>query len=107
MAKFYGPVGYAKMVEVRPGVFKEQITEVNYFGDVLRNSRSLQSSENLNDNINIANKISIIADPFANENFHAMRYVMYMGTKWKIKDVEVEFPRLILTIGGVYNGKQN
>ena len=107
MAKFYGPVGYAKMVEVRPGVFKEQITEVNYFGDVLRNSRSLQSSENLNDNINIANKISIIADPFANENFHAMRYVVYMGTKWKIKDVEVEFPRLILTIGGVYNGKQN
>lgn len=107
MAKFYGPVGYAKMVEVRPGVFKEQITEVEYFGDVLRNSRSLQSSENLNDNINIANKISIIADPFANENFHAMRYVVYMGTKWKIKDVEVEFPRLILTIGGVYNGKQN
>ena len=107
MAKFYGPVGYAKMVEIRPGVFKEQITEVEYFGDVLRNSRSLQSSENLNDNINIANKISIIADPFANENFHAMRYVVYMGTKWKIKDVEVEFPRLILTIGGVYNGKQN
>lgn len=106
MAKFNGLIGYAIMVEVRPGVYKEEITERKYFGDILNNSRSLQSSGDLNDNINVANKISIVADPFANENFHAMRYVAFMGAKWTISNVKVEYPRLILTIGGVYNASQ-
>lgn len=106
MAKYYGSIGYATMNEVRPGVYKEEITERKYFGDVLNNSRTLQSSGDLNDDVNVANKISIVADPFANENFHAMRYVIFMGTKWKISNVKVEYPRLILTVGGVYNESQ-
>ena len=104
MAKFYGVIGYAETVETSPGVWSETITERNYFGDVVRNNRKLQSSDQLNDNINIANEFSIVADPFANQNFHSMRYVEYMGTKWKITDVTVQYPRLILTVGGVYNG---
>ena len=104
MPKFYGPIGYAEDVEVRPGVFEEKITERMYSGDVLRNTRRLQSSDQVNDNINVSNEISILADPFANGNFHAMRYVGFMGTRWKITNVEVQYPRLILTIGGVYNG---
>lgn len=79
------------------------IVEDMYFGDLTRNTRRLQSTETLNDDINIANEISIVADPFANENFHAMRYVGFMGAKWKISNVEVQYPRLILTVGGVYN----
>ena len=106
MAKFYGPIGYAEMVETRPGVWDEKITERMYFGDLTRNTRRLQSTETLNDDINIANEISIVADPFANENFHAMRYVGFMGAKWKISNVEVQYPRLILTVGGVYNEQQ-
>jgi hypothetical protein len=106
MAKFYGPVGYAQSVETTPGVFKERIITHNYYGDVIKNSRNLQSSDSTNDSINVANEISIVADQFANENFHSMRYVEFMGTKWKIKNVDVQFPRLILTMGGVYNGQQ-
>ena len=106
MAKFYGPIGYAEAVETRPGVWEEQITERMYFGDLTRNMRRLQSAETLNDDINVANEISIVADPFANENFHSMRYVGFMGAKWKISNVEVQYPRLILTIGGVYNDGQ-
>ena len=104
--KFYGPIGYAEMVETSPGVWDEKITEHMYFGDLTRNTRRLQSAETLNDDINIANEISIVADPFANENFHAMRYVKFMGAKWKISNVEVQYPRLILTVGGVYNEQQ-
>lgn len=104
MAKWYGKIGYAETVEVRPGVFKEQITEREYFGDVLQNTRRLQTSDKVNDDINVSNRISIIADPFANENFHSMRYLSFMGTNWKVSTVEVAFPRLILTLGGVYNG---
>lgn len=103
MAKFYGLVGYADTVETAPGVWQEQIIEHDYSGDLIRNTRQLQSGETLNDNINIANEISILADPFARQNFHKMRYVVFMGSKWKISKVEVNYPRLILTIGGLYN----
>lgn len=103
MAKWFGKIGYAETVEKRPGVWIEKITEHEYFGDVLRNSRRLQSSNKVNDDINISNEISIVADPFANQNFHSMRYAEFMGTKWKITDIEVQYPRLILTLGGVYN----
>lgn len=106
MAKFYGEIGYAETVETAPGVWTEQITKRNYFGDVIRNTRRLQPADQLNDNINISNEISIIADPYANDHFHAMRYVELMGTKWKITTVEVQYPRLILTLGGLYNGEQ-
>lgn len=106
MAKYYGKIGYATSEEVKPGVWKKRITEREYFGDVIRNTRKLQSSGNLNDNIIVSNEISIIADPFANENFHSMLYVEFMGAKWKISNVEVQYPRLILTIGEVYNGEQ-
>lgn len=105
MAKFYGVIGYAETVETKPGVWTEQITERKYYGDLTRNARRLQSSSQLNDDITIANEISIVADSFANDNFHAMRYVEFMGAKWKISNVEVQPPRLILTTGGVYNGE--
>lgn len=90
MAKWYGAIGYAETVEVRPGVKVEQITELNYFGDLVRNSRRLISADQLNDNINVANEISILADPFAEQNFHNMRYVEFMGAKWKISNVDVQ-----------------
>lgn len=104
MAKWFGKIGYAETTETKPGVWKEQIIEREYFGDLLRNSRRLQSTSTLNDNVIIANEISILADPFAYENFCAMRYAIFMDTKWKISNVEVQYPRLILTLGDVYNG---
>lgn len=103
MNKFYGAIGYAVMEEVSPGVWSEAIFVRNYSGDVIRNTRQLQASETLNDNLNISNQISIVADPFAYENFHSIRYVEFMGTKWKINNIEVQYPRLILSMGGVYH----
>ena len=105
MGKWYGKIGFAETVKTKPGVWEELITEKEYFGDLTRNTRRLQSSSQLNDDINIANEISIVADPFANQNFHSMRYIEFMGAKWKISNVEVQYPRLILTVGGLYNGE--
>lgn len=105
MAKFYGKIGYANTVETKPGVYEEQIVERSYYGDFIRNIRRLQSADQVNDDINISNEISIVADPYATNNFHTMRYAVFMGTKWKISNVEVSYPRLILTLGGVYNGQ--
>ena len=105
MATSFGAIGYAVTSETTPGVYEEQIIEREYFGDVNRNIRKLENSEHLNDDINVSNEISIVSDPFANENFYSMRYAEFMGTKWKITSVEVKYPRLILTLGGVYNGQ--
>lgn len=104
MPKFCGNIGYAISKETTPGVWIEDIVERQYFGDVYRNTRKLQSGNQVNDSIDISNEISILSDPFANENFHSMRYVTYMGAKWKVSSVEVRYPRLILTVGGLYNG---
>ena len=103
MAKFCGVIGYVITNEIEPGVYVEEVIENEYYGDVIRNTRRLREAAKVNDDINISNQISIVADPFANNNFHAMRYIMFMGVKWKITEVEVQYPRLILSIGGLYN----
>ena len=107
MSKYYGTIGYAKTIETTPGVWEETIIEKNYKGDVLRNTRRYESADKLNDNININNQISIIADSYAYENFFSMRYITWFGSKWKITNIEVQRPRLLLTIGGVYNDSEN
>jgi hypothetical protein len=105
MAKFYGKIGYVRTIESEPGIWTEEATEREYYGDIIRNSRNLNSSNEINDSINISNNISVVADPYAKENFQYMRYVIFMGVKWTISNVLIEYPRIILTIGGVYNGK--
>lgn len=104
MAKFYGKIGYIKTVEIEPGVWQEQSIERDYYGDVIKNISKYQMSDKINDDINLSNTFSIISDPFASENFQHMRYIVYMDTKWKISDVEVQYPRLLISTGGVYNG---
>lgn len=105
MAKFYGAIGYGASVEIKPGSWTTQITEHNHAGDVIKNtSRWSSSSDSTNDDLNINNQISIVANEFAYQNFHSMKYVEFMGTKWKITNVDVQPPRLILTLGGIYNG---
>lgn len=104
MGKWYGNVGFAKTVETEPGIWEEQIIVKPYFGDVMSNRWKRQNSGEVNDNVNISTIISILADAFANENCSEMVYAEYMGTKWKITDIEPQYPRLLLTLGGVYNG---
>ena len=103
MAKFYGKIGYIQTVESEPGYWEEKAIEREYYGDITRNSSRYQQDGHINENIVINNIVSIVADPYANENFQHMRYIEWMGTKWKIVNVEVQYPRLILTLGGIYH----
>lgn len=104
MAKYYGPIGFARTEETRPGVWEEKIEERYYRGDVIRNTRRLQSTDQVNDDLTVNNEISILADPFANGNFHSIRYACFMGSKWKVTNVDVQHPRLLLQLGGLFNG---
>lgn len=104
MARFHGKVGYGATVEESPGVFVDVITEYTYFGDVIRNSRTLTEGENLNKDLSVGNSISIVVDAYARGNFTAIRYVEWMGILWTVTTVEVQSPRLLLTLGEVYHG---
>lgn len=104
MAKFHGEVGYVSPTETAAGVWEEVITPRMTYGDVIRNARRMETSENLNDNLALSNSFSLMLDAYSEQNFSAIRYVEWMGTRWKVTNVEVQRPRLILTIGGVYNG---
>lgn len=106
MAKFFGRIGYGGTVEDPPdsGVWVDQITEKSYFGDVVRNTRQLRQGDNLNQDLSVQNQISVVADAYANDHFFAIRYLEWAGTLWTVTDVEVQAPRLLLTLGEVYNG---
>lgn len=104
--KWHGKLGFAIVKETSPGVWTEVIETHPVFGDVLRSSRRLQpGTDRVNDNIDISNSISIVADPFVRKYIQALRYAEFMDAKWKVTDVEVEYPRLTLTLGGLYNGE--
>ena len=105
MAKFYGQVGFIKAEEspVGSGNWKNQTVERDYYGDVHRIVRRWEPEAKVNDDITVNNEISILSDPYVTQNIPWIRYVVWNGTKWKVSSVEVQYPRLILSIGGVYN----
>lgn len=107
MTKWYGMIGYADSVETEPGIWEPTITERPYFGDIIQNIRMLQNSSGINDNVNINNQISVVSDPYAVQHIHDMQYVEYQGAKWKVSNVTVQHPRLLLNIGGLWNGDEN
>lgn len=102
--RFYGIVGYGENVESEGGVWTKEITEVSYYGDVLKNTRRLQDGDKVNSDLSVGNTISIVADAYANEHFFAILFVEWAGALWTVSEVTVERPRLLLRLGGVYNG---
>lgn len=106
MARFYGDVGYGESIEDPPnsGIWKDSITEFSYSGDVIRNTRQLEAGEGLNQDIIVQNSISIVSDQYAIDHFFNIKYVRWSGVLWSVTSVEVRSPRLILSLGSVYNG---
>lgn len=104
MAKYYGEIGYSETKEVRPGVWEEHITERKHYGDILRNFRRQNQGDKVIPDLSVSNAISIVADAYASTHFFAIRYIKWAGAYWLVSNVEVVSPRLILTLGGVYNG---
>lgn len=104
MAKYYGMIGYAEAMDRGNGVWEEAMVERPSYGDLLRNAKADDAGSGANDDVRLNNSISIIMDPYAIQNYARIRYATFMGTRWKVSSVEVERPRLILSIGGVYNG---
>lgn len=104
MSKWFGKIGFeTEATETAPGVWGPCIIEKEYYGDLLRQSRRIQNADKVNDDVTFTNQLSIVADPYAIENFSMIRYATFMQMKWRVTSVEVQYPRLILEFGGVYN----
>lgn len=104
MNRWYGKVGFAETVETAPSIWSDVITEHPYYGDVLRNNRRLQDNQQINSDITVSNQISILADAYANDHFYNIRWIEFMGSKWKVSEVDAsQAPRLILTLGELWN----
>jgi len=106
MSKWHGIIGFGITEETKPGVCETRIVEKEYSGDLTRDTRKYVGSGGINDNLDISNMLSVLADPYAYEHFHTIRYVNIYAARWKVSSVEIQRPRLILSIGGVYNGPE-
>lgn len=108
MAKWYGVVGFAMTVEDPPesGIWKEQVVEKKYRGELLRESVSYENGESINDNLTLSNEISIVADSYILQNAYCIKYVTALGGRWKVRNISTSYPRITLSIGGVYNGRE-
>lgn len=106
MAKYYGTIGYAVMEESQtsPGIWMDTIVEKSHYGDVIRRSSRWQMAQQVNDNLVMNVQISIMADTYATQNYSSIKYAVWEGVKWKVITAEPQRPRIILTLGGVYNG---
>lgn len=106
MAKFYGVIGFVQQEETSPGIWEDVCTEKPYYGELLKNLARHQSANQLNDNFVVSDEISIIADGYLRENLAFIKYVNYMGINWKVTNLDgTNYPRIVLTLGGIYNGK--
>ena len=107
--KWYGSIGFAIQAEVdpinHPSVYKSQIVEKHYYGDVLQNGRRYENSQVINDNMRVDAKISLIADPYMTDHLGDITYVSWLKSKWRVSNVAFEYPRITLTLGGLYNGQ--
>lgn len=103
--KYYDKIGFwEKDVETAPGVYQSKIVEKDYTGDIIENRQRWNDNQQINDNLTITNRISIIADMYFNEHMSSIKYVKYLGTKWKVNSLSINYPRVILELGEVYNG---
>jgi hypothetical protein len=103
MSRCSGLIGYALAGETQPGVWTENITEKIYYGDVVRDNRRIVDQGEINGSININNNISVVSNKFMLDNLAFMRYITFANSKWKISSVDIRSPRVVITLGGLYN----
>ncbi|WP_130837527.1 DUF7253 family protein [Lachnoclostridium sp. Marseille-P6806] len=102
--KWFGVIAFSNQVETKPGIWEDRPERRQYFGDIIRNSKRDQLSDQINADIAVTNQLSVIADPYLVNCFHSILYVEFMGSKWRVSSVEVGYPRLTLTFGELYKG---
>ena len=105
MAKFYGDIGYISTAETRPGIWEPVVQSKKYDGDIISFTRRWHSGDKVNDDVAISAQISVVADSYLINHMHCIRYVKLNGVAWEVVSIVPQYPRLLLDLGGVYNGE--
>jgi hypothetical protein len=98
MARFAGFVGYVTQVESVPGVWSPVENPKYMRGDVIR-----QSSTSQNGDISLNHRVSLIGDSYTFNNYYNIKWVEIGSAKWSVTSVEIQRPRVIITLGGLWN----
>lgn len=105
MNRFFGKIGFCyQESEEGSDIVTERVVLKTYRGDLLKSNRKWETAEQIIDQFNISNRVSIMADPYSLDNLYAIKFVILHGKAWKITDAEIQYPRIILSIGGLWNG---
>lgn len=105
MAKFAGLVTYVTQVESRPGIWTDESISRLMRGDMLRKGSVGQNDDKVNSDISLNHRVSLVGDEYALNNYYDIKHIQLNGREWEVTSVEVQHPRLILTIGGLWNGE--
>ena len=106
--KYTGKIGFAVMKNEGEGIYTEEIEEKVYYGDLLSSRWNNENNQNSPLVVNcffviLNNSISVICDKYLSENISVIRYITYKNSKWCITGIEIQPPRIIINIGGIYN----
>ena len=104
MAKYSGKVGYGEEVETVPGVWEVRIEERMMKGDKIRQNANIRDSGKVNNEITLNHRVSLLGDAYAFANYYIMKWIEIDGRRWEVASVEVQRPRLIVDIGGLWHG---
>lgn len=108
MAKYAGLVGYVTQEEKVPGVWSTVADPKPMRGDIIRASASSQndgrlSSDKINKDVTLNHRVSLVGDAYAFGNYYNIKWIEIDGAKWEVSSVELQRPRLIVTVGGLWN----
>ncbi len=104
MAKYAGLVCYVTQEEKVPGVWTPLENPVLMKGDIIRQSSNYQDNGKINSDISLNHRVSLVGDAYAFDNYYNIKWIMLDGRKWEVTSVEIQRPRIIVSIGGLWNG---
>lgn len=103
--KYVGNIGFlSSNTEVTGGIATQPIISKRYFGEIITTSSRLQTQDKINPDVTINNSIAILLDGYLNNNLSNIVYVEFLNKKWSVSSIELRHPRVILSLGGLYNG---
>lgn len=105
MARYSGLVGYVTQEETVPGVWSPVENPRTMKGEIIRQSSTNPDHGKINSDISLNHRVSLWGDAYAFDSYYAIKWIQIDGRKWEVTSVEIKRPRIIVTVGGLWNAQ--